>query len=849
MAIPKIKTNLFSFKTFRSPDKIDINDINDFFIQHPDITQSQFNQCPIRNEDGSNEQDYNTFVASFRPKSSYKEIRNLNPVFYDYSSLLMQQKKNDSSKKRLSETPPTPLTDTLYLQIWEELFIQITTQKSNSARQACLQMIIAQFYVTNIERLELKDISKLVIVIPQIVIDCFKPWQYAQCGGKLFGVHNLGIQEYRRVEQTLCCYVPGEVSHIENVMAREFKEKSTRNLLRTEQTTELTTETTIENINDTTTTERNELSSEVAKLLQKDKSFDISGSVSVSKDSKIFGSITANASTGYNNSSSSALSNTEAKNYAKEITERALERIEQKTTERRTYKIIKEFEENNKHGFDNRKGTRHVTGVYRWVDKIYDNELVNYGKRLVLEVEVPNPALLYKKAMEWKSKKKEQQQDVLTPPKPLSQFGINSWSDIENENVANPASEYGITISSYQTEVRFVDVNFSAETDHFHATKTDIQSPIMIEPGFVADRIDGIGSFQHRGNVSTKAYLRLNFGSQEIYRGDYNSPSKQTDTFNISLNIIPKALGSLAFSVSYRKVFQYSGSIKVKCVSDPALYREWQENAFVELQEAYQKKLDEYNEALQLQQAALAAQADQEGSENFSNAAFNRLIEERELKRACIEMLSKPYCYELGKRFYDCKTYKCTSCEDEEDIIEATIPETRQNQQLEKYAEFIKFFETAFQWEIFSYIFYPYYYNEKCSWYELLQTKSSDPIFEAFLQSGMAKILIPVRPQFEKAVMWYLDTGEIYTEGDLIPETADDRYESLLKDLQGQDEVRVEGTWQTRVPSMLTIIQAKSTYLEDEQGLPCCEEEDETFGSDDRLLEGLDNIDNPIIED
>ena len=212
-------------------------------------------------------------------------------------------------------------------------------------------------------------------------------------------------------------------------------------------------------------------------------------------------------------------------------------------------------------------------------------------------------------------------------------------------------------------------------------------------------------------------------------------------------------------------------------------------------------------------------------------------------------MLSKPYCYEMGKRFYDCKTYKCTSCEDEAEEIEAIIPETIQNQALEKYAEFIKFFETAFQWEIFSYIFYPYYYNEKCTWYELLQTKNSDPIFEAFLQSGMAKILVPVRPQFEKAVLWYLDTGEIYTEGDIIPETEDDRYLSLLNELQNQDEIIVEGTWKTRVPSMLTIIQAKSTYLEDEQGLPCCDDESETFGSDDRLLEGLDNIDNPIIEE
>lgn len=846
MTTPKIKSNLFSFKTFRSPDKIGTNEIDDFFIQHPDITQSQFNQCPIRNDDGSNEREYNDFLKRFEPASNYKEIRKINPKFYDFSNLLMQQKRNDSSKKPLGVEPPRPLTNEVHIKIWEELFIQTATQKSNSARQACLQMLIAQFYVKNIKRLELKDISKLVIVIPQIVTNCFKPWQYANCGGKLFGVHNLGIQEYRRVEQTLCCYVPGEVSHIENVMAREFKEKSTRNLLRTEQITELTNETTIENINDTTTTERNELSSEVAKLLQKDKSFDVSGSVTVSKDSKIFGSISANASTGYNSSNSSALSNTEAKNYAKEVTERALERIEQKTTEKRTYKILKEFEENNKHGFDNRKGTQHVTGVYRWVDKIYDNELVNYGKRLVLEVEVPNPALLYKKAMEWKSNKKEQQQASLTPPKTLADFGVETSSDINNDNASQIASAYGTNIQNYESETQYLTVDIPVtEVENKSFSQSQTLNSILIPTGFVAERIDGVGSFNYK-TVTGSAYIEFDFSGYKKYVGDFKD--KGTKNFDYHFVLTPNLSGSISFVARYRRTNNYSASLKVKCVSDPVLFKEWQENTLIALQEAYQKKLDEYNEAIKLQQEAIAAQADQESSDNYSNAAFNRLIEERELKRACIEMLSKPYCYEMGKRFYDCKPYKCTTCEDEEEDVKAIIPETRQNQQLEKYAEFIKFFETAFQWEIFSYIFYPYYYNEKCSWYELLQTKNPDPIFEAFLQSGMAKILVPVRPQFEKAVMWYLDTGEIYTEGDLVPETDDERYLSILNELQNQDEVTVEGTWKTRVPSTLTIIQAKSTYLEDEQGLPCCDDEPQNFGSDDRVLEGLDNIDNPIIE-
>lgn len=841
-----ITTNLFSFKTFRSPDKIDFTEKEEFFIHHPDVTLSAFNKCPIPREGEGSTDQLSAFINSFKPLRNYKEIRVLNPELYDFSCLLMQQKRNDSSRRELAGELPSPLNETQIIEVWDELFIQIATQTSNTVRQACIQMIIAQHYLRNIKTLDVKkDISKLVVVIPDIVIACFKPWRYSNCGGEMFGVQNLGVQEYRRVEQTLCCYVPGEVSHIENIMAREYKEKSTRNLLRTEYTTEITNETEIENINDTTTTERHELSSEAAKELRKDKSFDISGSVTVSKDSKVFGSISANVSSGYNSSTSSSQSNTEAKNYAKEITERALERVVQKTTEKRTFKMIKEFEENNKHGFDNTKGTQHVTGVYRWVDKIYDNELVNYGRRLLFEISVPSPAEFYKKAMTWKSKAAESAVAVLTPPKTLANIGISSSSDINNDIITAANQEYGTSIETYTAEVKYQDVSFGAETNHYHATKTDVQSAISIEPGFVADRIDGIGSFQHNGNSNTKAYLRINIANAQVYRGDYKSGSKQTDTFNINIDLSPNVVGSASFSISYRKVYNYSGSFKVKLISDPVLFTEWQEETFLALQTAYQAKLDAYNDELALQQAAQQAEADQQENDNYGNPAMNRLIEERELKRLCIEMMSKPYCYDMGKSFNTCKTYACSSDCGE---VENQVSEVVQSRELEKYAEFIKFFETAFHWEIFSYVFYPYYYGAKCSWSELLQTKNDDPIFEAFLQSGMAKLLVPVRPQFEKAVMWYIETGEIYTDENLVPEIEDDRYLSLLKELQNQEDIRVEGKWKTRVPSALTIIQAKSTYLEDVKGLPCCDDESEAFGSDDRLLENLGTETDPVAE-
>ena len=837
MKVEKKSTALFSFKTFRSPDRIAPYEITPFFVQHPDIASSYFNKCPVINASMDNDNEYEQFVSGINSMSSYKEVRALNPEFYDYSCNIMLCAKNDSSRIENNFSQPKPLDDQVYLKIWEELLGQIVTKKSMSARQACLQMILVQHYVKKQNVIDIKDLSKIVIVIPDIVTKCFKPWKYNRCGGNLYGVYNLGIQEYHRVEQTLIGYVPGEVSHIENIMAREYKEKSARNLLKTEQSTELVSERTIENQNDTTTAERNELSSEIARIQENDKSFNISGSVTVSKDSKIFGSFAANTATGYDSSSSSSLSNNEAKNYAKEITERALERIVQNTSEKRTYKIIKEFEENDKHGFDNRLGSQHVTGVYRWIDKVYDNELVNYGKRLALEVDVPHPALLYKRALVWKNNTASSGgASTLEEPKPLSTWGIEGPNDVNATNSIQAANNYGITIQEYSQQVRYLNVNVpETKVDNKSETQNKTLDSIIIPDGFCAVEIEGVGTFSYH-TPSGSAYFKITFGDSSYYEGEYNDRGSKNFSYRIDM---PNVQGSIPVIISFRRTDSYSLSYKVKYVSDSSAYRDWQNSTYEALQSAYQRLYDEYIATQQMQEAEQNATANDDEEISYSNSANNRLIEERELKRACIEMLSRPYCYEMGKCFFECKEYTCNTCEQEE--IKANIPEIVQSETLNEYVKFAQFFENAFQWEILSYEFYPYYYNPKCGWYKLLQTNSDDPIFEAFLQSGLAKVMVPVRPQYAKAVMWYLETGEICTEGNLTAETDDDRYLSLLKELNDSDEVVVIDKWQTRVPSTLTIIQSKSTYLDDSQGLPTDNYDNVEIGSNDAVMVGLEN--------
>lgn len=217
----------------------------------------------------------------------------------------------------------------------------------------------------------------------------------------LYGVTKVGIGDFMRVEQEVCCYVPGEVSHIENIMAREYKEKATRQLTRIETITEETEEREEENLKDTVSTERHELNTEIARVLQQDKSTQIGANASVSATYDGGPKVTANAGANFNSTNSSSLNTSfkQAESYAKDVVDHAMKRVVEKMTYKRTSRMLREFEETNKHGFDNRLGENHVTGVYRWVDQIFENRVMNYGKRLMYNFVVPEPSKNFKRWM------------------------------------------------------------------------------------------------------------------------------------------------------------------------------------------------------------------------------------------------------------------------------------------------------------------------------------------------------------------------------------------------------------------------------------------------------------------
>lgn len=628
---------------------------------------------------------------------------------------------------------------------------------------------------------------------------------------RLYGVTKLSIAEFNRVEQEIHCYVPGEVSHIENIMAREYKEKAARNLTRTEITTEESQEREVENLNDTTSTDRHEMQSEISKVLQEDQSLQVGASVGVSGQAGPM-TISVNGNTSYTTSSSETNSFNQSESYAQEVTERAMQRIVEKVSIKRTSRMLQEYEETNKHGFDNRLGDKHVTGIYRWVDKIFKNTLVNYGRRLMYDFVVPEPAKNFKL---WMTKAPQQQTQAVVlekPRHPSGPYGMNNPPDVQFWNYGRAASEYGADVEPppafHQTLGKsFAEIPASTGGKN---EKKDVQVgayafDFEIPEGYYCNRV--LFQFCHTegGNYKDNNRAHVQVGTTQYYTEGNELQADLWTPVNIS--------GKLPVSVNTYSSGSFALNVTAEChLTDWAL-QEWQNKAFIAIMEAYEEKLKAYKESVVA--SAVATPTAEQVDYSF-NPIIGRAIEQRELKRICIEMMTRPFGINIGQDHYlsanSVGTFK-----------------VNQTAALEKYAEYVRFFEEAFDWEIMAYIFHPYYWGKEGDWNKLIKEKSSaDYIFQAFLQSGMAKLTLPVKIGYEKAVLYFFDTGKVWMGHDFLLDSESDPYntiDSLRIPEEGDEDYEPPATWFTRVPTSLTIIQSSSAPL-DADGLPCyyCED-------------------------
>jgi hypothetical protein len=584
----------------------------------------------------------------------------------------------------------------------------------------------------------------------------------------------LGIGDLKVVKQKLQSYQLGEVAHIENVLRGEYKERKYRVLDRTEQMLTESVETQQDTTKDTQTTERFELKKESENTIQEQMSVQAGVTVSGS-----YGVVTFGAHGDFAYSTSSQESTKNASNFAREVVDRSITRIQKHVKTERVTKQLHEVEQIDTHGIDNKGQPDNLAGVYRWVDKYYEAQIYNYGKRMMLEFIVPEPSAFVEYSQTHQPKKN------FTPPTPLPTNLTHK--DITEWNYHNYIRAYQVQgCTPPPSEFKVVSQILSSDAQIANGTAISKSSKELVVPeGYVLDQLGVSASFIH----TSFPLLKVSIGKDLIWMTIGSGRRKDwaigdTGSFD---GIIP--IGLNCYDIN-----SYFVSVMATCTRTWQKYEAWQISTFEKIVAAYQMLKAGYEQQV-------AAQETRSGVViHGKNPRINREIEKTELKKSSVKLLMDDWqfgSFDAMKQVGDFPP--------DFDIFDA-ISE----------GKVMQFFEQAFEWENLTYLFYPYFWGRNNQWVHKINTYDEDPLFTKFLQSGAARVVVPVHPAYCDAIMYFLENNGAIWNGGEPPRLNDPLFISLAEELRGQTDDLQNATpegppWQVILPTTLVYLQKDST--------------------------------------
>lgn len=573
-----------------------------------------------------------------------------------------------------------------------------------------------------------------------------------------------GITDLLVVRQHINRYEKAEIQSIENIMLGESRRKTVRDQTTTQTTTTSETDTTTQVTKESDQTERFTLQNEVDKALQEQLAVKASGSVSYHG-----GTVDASVNASVDYSQSKSESQKIASDYAREVVSKAATQVTTQVKQQLIQQFTEVMETLEDHSFDNSKGTAHISAVYQWLNKIYTAQIFNYGSRVIYDIIVPEPAL------QWIAAFAKPSNPALIPPEPPPLFTVDA-STISAANFESLATKYrasGIPGPPPANQIAAATAVMTKDQP-----TTDAMVTIKIPDGYWANQ----------------AWVSCEYDYTDASNGLEILLGEATFTFAQNAPATPIKLslsgtGDIPCTIHAYHLSNYSVSIRVECGIVVEGMLAWQQQVFDKLLAGWASWKADYQDALSKQQQAAEAAGDPKLGGNPDD---NRAIERTELKRSVLQLL-------LGN-------FNLSGVDDPTGFPHPKLPPTVPDAITQ--GEYVRFFEQAFEWEQISYVLYPYFWGDQSRWVQKLQLGTDDPLFQAFLRAGSARVVISVRPgPFAAALDYFFSMGQLWGGGG-PPSVSSPFYLPISEEIREQtgapgNEVPYGDSWEINLPTSL----------------------------------------------
>ena len=382
--------------------------------------------------------------------------------------------------------------------------------------------------------------------------------------------------------------------------------------------------------------------------------------------------------------------------------------------------------------WDNRQGTKKVRGIYQWVDKKYKARILNYGKRLLYDVVVPEPAAFLIDSLKNAVQPESFQLTKPIEPERPSGGAPLSPTDLDPSNYMGYATRYGVTGSvtpspdEYLQTVTHVDgLDVQKSLTAFGGTISGwyfAAFTISVPPNYKAFS----GYIQRTGSrwINSLPPLEISFfvGESHLLRF---GPASDFRTANESFTMNNET-GDIPVTVNTSdNVIQFNFAIGIHCQRTDKAFEQWQLKTHAVIMAGYQRQLADYQDKLNQYRSAVRSQMAL--AQNF---AHDPSIEQEELKKAFIFLL-------LGEHFF--QAYLPTPDPKPSHPIPLT---SRTGEPWWHSSNGHSNGITSCTHTI------PTSGDGRPSGEIFILIQDTDPQFEAFLKAGAARVVIPVRPGF-----------------------------------------------------------------------------------------------------
>jgi hypothetical protein len=509
-------------------------------------------------------------------------------------------------------------------------------------------------------------------------------------------IEPFSIGDLQLVRQRLAGYRLGEVARVENVMRGERLQVERRRLQRELESRASATDAEEMLETEAASTRRSlyeEMCAAVAEKSVKTIYDNFNTSYGPPTQANLSGSWTERTEPGAHPATE------DAARFAHTLLSSTVGRIRRAVSQQRASSSLLHCEETVLSVIDNAAGKGPLTAVYHWVNKVYETDVVSYGRRLLVEFMLVKPAERFIREQE-----RIEGRSFARPPTPAEQ-GVASFLSIEPGNYADLAALYDVTdVEPPPPASRLVSATLRGGDDAL----------VPIPAGYraVAAQVRCIA-----GDPPPVVLV-----GTERYDGGKEPPTRtfgQDSAIPVSVQApAPPAAGPGA------EPPPPFVNVDIECHPGEALMNEWRIRLHAAIVAGYRRQLARFLEA-----------SGGTGQPARSREA-NRDLERGALRRGCIELLmarSAPA----------------------DDVEQAPQPRPDVPRQLQ-------FFDSLFEWNEMSY-----------RWYDVPggdpaphdAGAGEDARFAMFLAAGLARVLLPVAPEREMALLYFLSTGMLW-DGD-----------------------------------------------------------------------------------